>query len=75
MPDQPNFNVHDINVRHQTTPDGKGGFGTTKIVTFSVGEHGPFQKTYSEADGTSARIKSDIQAQVAELQDINSIAG
>lgn len=75
MPDQPNFNVHSINVRHQSTPDGKGGFATTKMVTFSVGDHGPFTKTYSEADGTSARIKSDIQAQVAELQDIHTVTG
>ena len=71
---QEQLNVHDINIRHQTTPDGHGGFGTSKTVTFSIGSHGPFQKVYSEADGTAAKIKSDIQAQVAELQDISSLA-
>lgn len=71
--DQPTFNVHDISVSHQVTPDGKGGFTTTKHVSYYVGTHGPFFKDYDAATSTAAQIKSDIGAQVAELQDLNTL--
>jgi len=67
------FNVHDISVSHQPAPDGKGGMTTRKHLTFFVGTHGPFFKDYAEADGTADKMKSDIQAQVAELQSLNQL--
>jgi hypothetical protein len=73
--DQATFAVHDINVAHQTAPDGRGGFTTVKRVSYYVGNHGPFEKTYTPPAGTAADIKADISAQVAELQDIQSLAG
>jgi hypothetical protein len=71
--EQPDLAVHDIQV-NDTTTFGPGGQGVPqRKVTFYVGTHGPFVLTYAAKDATAARIKSDIQAQVAELQSIHEL--
>lgn len=67
------LNVHDIGVS-DTTTFGPGANAIPKRkVTYFIGNHGPFELLYDKADATAARIKSDIQAHVAELQDISSL--
>lgn len=73
--DQPDLKVHDISVSHQQAIDSHGNISVQKRLTFFVGSHGPFFKTYSEAEGTADRMKSDIGAQVAELQSLNQLQG
>lgn len=72
---QPDFTIKNINVSHQFRPDNKGNLVSTKVVTFSIGDHGPFTKEYPGDTGTSQAIKADILAQQQELQSINEIAG
>lgn len=71
--DQPQLNVHSITVAHQPAPDGKGGMTTKKTLTYMVGNHGPFYHEYTPADGTAAKMQSDITAQVAELQSLHQL--
>jgi hypothetical protein len=71
----PSFAVNKINVSHQATPDGKGGFVNQKRLTYYVGEHGPFTHTYTPPDGDANKMKSDIQAQVQELQSLHEVTG
>lgn len=73
--DQPNLNVHSITVSHTIAPDGKGSFAPVKQLTYKVGDHGPFVHTYTPPDGDANKMKSDIQAQVAELTDLHSVTG
>ena len=71
--DQPDLNVHDINLL-DTSSFGPGGAQIAqRKVTFYVGAHGAFTLTYNKADATAARIKSDIQAEVDGLRDIHSL--
>jgi hypothetical protein len=68
------FKVHSIAISHQP------GFGTggtptvTKNVKFHVGNHGPFYLNYPASEGTADKVKSDIQAQVQEIQSIHELA-
>lgn len=73
--DQPDFAIKNIVVSHQFRPDTKGSLVSTKVVTFSIGDHGPFTKEYPGDTGTAATIKADILAQQQELRSINEIAG
>jgi hypothetical protein len=71
---QPDLKVHTINVTHQVAPDGKGGMATVKRLSYMVGDHGPFHHQYTPPDGDANKMKSDIQAQVAELADLHSVS-
>ena len=65
--------VHDIAVSEQTTFAPGGGAAVQKRVSYFVGTHGPFTLVYNKADGTAARIKADIQAQVDDLRSVHEI--
>lgn len=65
--------VRDIQVQDTTSFDRTGAVLLSKRVTFYVGDHGPFVLTYNtRAEATTARIKSDIDAQVQQLRDITT---
>jgi hypothetical protein len=71
--DQPDFTIKNLNVSHGPVLDSKGAQVIGKKVTFSVGEHGPFYLNYPDVNTPTTTIKSDIQAQVAELQSLHQL--
>jgi hypothetical protein len=44
-----------------------------KIVTYTVGSHGPFTLTYKAGDYTQERVEQDIQKEVDTLRGIGAI--
>lgn len=65
------LNVHDVAVSHTTTFARNGAVQQGVRVVFFVGDHGPFTLSYDDrATATTARIKSDIDAQVQQLRDL-----
>jgi hypothetical protein len=63
--------VHDILVQDVTTFSRTGQVQQQKRLTFYVGDHGPFTRTYTAGDATTGRIKSDIDAQVIQLKELS----
>jgi hypothetical protein len=56
------------------------GFNTTtlqpmnsKVVTFMVGEHGPFTLYYAAGTYTTEHVQADIQAEVDTLRALGAI--
>lgn len=73
MANQFDMNVHDIQVQHTTTFSRSGAVQQGVRVVFYVGDHGPFTLAYDSRDvATTARIKSDIDAQVQQLRDLTT---
>ena len=72
MDNQFDLTVHDTTVQ-DTTSFGLGNqVKKGKRVTYWVGSHGPFILTYDAADATTARIISDIDAQVQQLRELSA---
>jgi hypothetical protein len=46
----------------------------SKVVTFMVGSHGPFNLTYNEADYNDFRVSQDIQKEVDTLRGIGALS-
>lgn len=44
-----------------------------KVVTYTVGNHGPFTLTYRAGDYTQERVETDIQREVDTLRGIGAI--
>lgn len=44
-----------------------------KIVTYMVGNHGPFTLTYRAGDYTQERVQQDIQREVDTLRGLGAI--
>jgi hypothetical protein len=44
-----------------------------KVVTYTVGNHGPFTLTYRAGDYTQERVETDIQREVDTLRAIGAI--
>lgn len=68
-------NVHSIHVSHTVAPDSTGNLVPAKKLTYHVGRHGPFTHTYHGDTGTTDKMKSDIGAQVAEIQSLHQMQG
>lgn len=66
------LNVHDI---HKTeVPDfSKGGIGTKVQVTFFVGRHGPFTKTYDKDKYSDIQVRQDIQKEKDSLMNLQQM--
>jgi hypothetical protein len=71
----PESNVHSIHVSHTVAPDDTGNLAPVKKLTYHVGRHGPFTHTYHADTGTTDKMKSDIGAQVAEIQALHQMQG
>jgi len=69
------FKPHDINVTEVQTIGTGGTITTAKRLTFWVGTHGPFTKTYAPGAYTAAQAKLDIQKEIDDLQSLHSWAG
>jgi len=64
----PDLTVHSLHVRE--TPHAQAGAMTTKkVLTFHVGNHGPFTRDFVPAsEGTAQNMKTAITTQVDELR-------
>jgi hypothetical protein len=70
MPDPQGLDVHDMVMSNQPQFTRTGGVRQVTVVTYYVGDHGPFTLTYNQGDDNAERITSDIQHQVAEMRRI-----
>jgi hypothetical protein len=62
-----------ISITERPDIDAKGKQYTLRTVTYMVGAHGPFMITGASDQLTAPVIKQKIAAQVAEVDDIESI--
>jgi hypothetical protein len=62
------FAVHDVAISNQPQFNRAGVPTTVQVVTFWIGDHGPFQLTYAAGQGTPDKVRSDIASQVADLR-------
>lgn len=67
------YNVHDIGVSEQPFFGPGGVVGTQKVVTFYVGNHGPFIRRWKIEDATPSAIQLAITQQVDELRTLDSM--
>jgi hypothetical protein len=66
--------VHDITVKDATGFDARTLMPIrNKVVTFSVGTHGPFNLNYAAADYNAAKVQADMNAEVATLRAIGAV--
>lgn len=70
MPDPNGLDVHDIRIAHVPSFDRDGKQINNTVVTYSVGDQGPFYLTYASADATPDRVNADIAKQVQDLRAI-----
>jgi hypothetical protein len=73
MSNQFDLSLHDIRLADSTTFGVGGKVIPQKRLTFFVGDHGPFNIVYAPAQATTARIKSDIDAQVQQLRELSTL--
>ena len=67
--------VHDVMIQDSPRFTAAGAVEMTRRLTFFVGTHGPFIKTYEPGQATTELIKSDIDAQVKQLRDLAGFQG
>lgn len=60
--DSPGFDIGTLQARPQ------------KVVSYMVGDHGPFALTYNAADYNADRVNQDVQKEVDTLRSIGAIA-
>jgi len=70
MADPQGLDVHDVMMSHQPQFTRTGGVRQMTVVTYYVGDHGPFMLSYNQGDDSADRITSDINHQEAELRRI-----
>lgn len=61
--DSPGFDIGTLQARPQ------------KVVSYMVGNHGPFTLTYNAADYNAERVNQDVQKEVDTLRSIGAIPG
>lgn len=66
------FTVHDVTVSSFPYWSPTGIPRQKRAVTFYVGPHGPFRLEYDSADYSPAKVKLDIQQEVANLRDVSN---
>jgi hypothetical protein len=64
------LSVHDVMLQDVPRFTPSGAVEMTRRLTFYVGAHGPFIKTYPAEQATTDLIRSDIDAQVKQLHAI-----
>lgn len=67
--------VRDLKIEEGPQFDPRGHVVNVRMVTFWVGDHGPFRLTDPDTVLTSAVIKARIQAKLDELNDVLNMAG
>jgi hypothetical protein len=70
MPDPNGLDVHDIQIAHVPSFDKDGKTLHNTVVTFHVGQHGPFVHTYQGAQPAADKVNADIDKQVQSVRSI-----
>ena len=70
MADQNGLDVHDISMSHAPVFDRNGRMSNNTVVTYHVGDHGPFNLTYAPGEATPAKVNADIDKHVADIRAI-----
>lgn len=73
MAENGNYEVNGVRVRQSPQLSNAGQVTTMTIVTFSVGNHGPFTLVYPIGTATPAQISQDITARVNALMETNRL--
>lgn len=64
----PNLEIHDVIVRSQPTFSAGGAIGQQVLVTYYVGDHGPFTLQYSPQMFTPEIARADMEHQQVQLR-------
>lgn len=64
------FTIHDVTVSDQPTFGPAGNVGTSTVVQYWVGTHGPFRLAYPKGEATADRINADMNQQVVLLRQV-----
>jgi hypothetical protein len=68
MADPQGLDVHDIMMTSNPTFDNRGQMMSNTMVSFMVGNHGPFTLTYGPGEFTPDRANGDIEKQVRDIR-------
>ena len=68
MPDPNGLDVHDIVIANSPTFDRAGRMVNNTVVTFGIGDHGPFTLVYGPGEATPDRVNADIAAHVRDIR-------
>lgn len=64
------FTIHDVTVSDQPVFGPTGNVGTSTVVQYYVGMHGPFRLAYPKNEATADRINHDMNQQVVLLRSV-----
>ena len=60
----------DFQVKHTLQPNPQGKFEQHTIVTFWIGDHGPFTYDYPPGQYSADMVRADVVHQITELRRI-----
>ena len=73
MNDPQGLDVKNVSVTMRTVANPKTGQAQrVHVVTYNVGDHGPFENQYPPDGFSAPEVKKDIAAMVAHLRDITN---
>ncbi len=73
MLDAAALGVHDVSLSDVPSFGTGGQIKTMKRLTFYVGSHGPFFRTYTQEEATTEKMQSDINSQVQQIRILEGI--
>ena len=62
--------IHDVTVSDQPTFGPSGSVGTSTVVQYWCGTHGPFRLAYPKQEATADRINHDMEQQMVLLRSV-----
>jgi len=68
MPDPQGLDLHDVMISQTPQFDRGGRLQHVTVVTYYVGDHGPFTDSFSADDDTPEKITSAMNTRVANLR-------
>lgn len=72
MADPDGLDVNNLRITARTqAPPGGGAPVRYNVVTYNVGQHGPFEHLFAPKDFTAANVKQAITAQTQAIREIN----
>jgi hypothetical protein len=72
MAGHPKTNIHSIHVHQTVGADADNKLVKVKKLTFHVGDHGPFEQTFTPPNDTTQHMVSHMQAQQTEVQQLHA---
>jgi hypothetical protein len=70
MADVQGLDVHDTQVSEVTRYDAQGRPVRFTVVTYSIGNHGPYTMEYAADQATPDRVNADMDKRIAALRAI-----